>query len=333
MDIESYNYHLPKERIAQRPANPRTHSKLMIVSKEPFKIEHKKFFEIINYFEKGDVLVLNQTKVMKIKLEGKKNTGGEIELMLENENEKGKKISAIIKGKINQFEEIFFEKNIKARVLEKKDNKVYLEFNLEIREVIKKIGKLPTPPYIKKEIKKESEYQNVFANKSGSLACPTAGLHFDKNLLEKIKGKGVKIAFVCLHVSWDTFLPICEKDFLKHKMHGEECEIEKKNAEIINKGKRVFVVGTTALRTLESFAKKGKIIPGKKKTEIFIYPGYKFNFNYSGLITNFHFPKSTLLLMISAFFGKDKIFEAYEIAIKKKYRFFSLGDAMFLKKD
>lgn len=326
MKISEFNYDLPKELIAQRPANPRTHSNLMILKDD--EIEHKKFYEIIEYFREGDVLVLNETKVLKIKLLGKKETGGKIEIMLEGNEGKG-----ILKGRAKIGNKILFNRGIIGTIEEKKENEIKIKFNFPIKEVIEKIGKLPTPPYIKKELKSDSEYQTVFAKKEGSFACPTSGLHFDEDLLKNIQKKGVKIAKVCLHVSFDTFLPVeCEK-IEEHKMHGEYCEIDEENANLINSAKRLFVLGTTALRTLESLSKdEGKIYASNKITKLFIYPGYKFNLKYAGLITNFHLPKSTLLMMISAFYTKEKIFKAYKIAVEKKYRFFSLGDAMFLIK-
>ena len=326
MKLSEFDYNLPKELIAQCPANPRTHSRLMVLHKD--KIEHKKFYEIANYFKEGDVLVLNETKVLKIKLVGKKETGGKIELMLEGEDG-----TAIVKGRVNIGNKIIFDKKITGIVTEKNENKIKIKFNISAQQVIEKIGKLPIPPYIKKELKSDSEYQTVFAKKAGSFACPTSGLHFDDKLLKELEKKGVKFAKVCLHVSFDTFLPVEVEDITKHTMHGEYCEVDEKNAKIINNAKRLFVLGTTAMRTLESLSKsEGKIYAGNKITKIFIYPGYKFNLNYSGLITNFHLPKSTLLMMISAFYGKEKIFAAYKIAVKEKYRFFSLGDAMFLIK-
>lgn len=327
MNIEEFNFYLPKELIAQRPVEPRTHSNLMIVEND--KISHKKFYDIVNYFQEGDVLVLNETKVKKIKLSGKKESGGTVEFMLD-----GEKGDAIVKGRVKVGTKIIFSEKISGVIIEKNENKVKIKFNSSMKDVIDSVGKLPTPPYIKEEIKKDSEYQTVFANKEGSIACPTAGLHFDEELLRELEGKGVKFAKVCLHVSWDTFLPVEVKDYERHKMHGEYCEIDEENAKIINSAKRLFVLGTTAMRTLESLSMEdGKIYAGNKITEIFIYPGYNFNLKYSGLITNFHLPKSTLLLMISAFFGKEKILKAYRVAVENNYRFFSLGDAMFLLKE
>ena len=324
MNIKDFDYNLPKELIAQRPANPRTHSKLMILQND--SISHKHFYNLPDYLQEGDVLVINETKVMKIKIEGKKSTGGKVELMLDSPT------TAVVKGKVKVGDEIIFPKNITAKILDKKENKISINFSRPYEKVISRIGKLPTPPYIKTLIKSDGEYQTVYAKNEGSFAAPTAGLHFDNKLLTQIKDKGVKIARVTLHVSWDTFLPVHEEDPTKHKMHGELCEITPENAKIINSAKRLFVVGTTSLRTLESFSQNGKVHAGKKLTKIFIYPGYKFKLNYAGLLTNFHLPKSTLLMMISAFYDRQKILEAYEEAVKEKYRFFSLGDAMLIFK-
>ncbi|MFH1290013.1 MAG: tRNA preQ1(34) S-adenosylmethionine ribosyltransferase-isomerase QueA [Nanoarchaeota archaeon] len=325
MKLSDFNYTLPKELIAQRPASPRTHSGLMVLQDN--SIKHKKFYNLLDYLQEGDVLVINETKVLKIKLEGKKETGGKVELMLQPNSK-----TATVKGRVNVNDTLTFPNNIQATINTKKDNKVTLDFNIPLEQVMQKIGQLPTPPYIKQPLQNDQEYQTIYALKDGSFAAPTAGLHFDNNLLQKIKDKGIKIAKVCLHVSWDTFLPVTESDPIKHEMHGELCSVDEQNAEMINNAKRLFVVGTTTLRTLESFAENNKVEAGKKLTKIFIYPGYKWKLNYKGLITNFHLPKSTLLMMISAFYDRKKILEAYEVAIKEKYRFYSLGDAMLIFK-
>jgi len=327
--IDDYDYDLPKELIAQEQIKPRTHSRLMVLKNN--KIIHDRFCNIINYLKKDDILVINETKVLRIKLSGKKETGGKISLMLVLKKD-NHTAECVFKGNLKQGNLLYFSKGIKGEITKRKENKVEVKFNKSINHIIKTIGKLPLPPYIKKDLKNEEDYQTVYAKKLGSFASPTAGLHFDKKLLKKIKNKGIKIAKICLHVSFDTFLPIKEKDFTKHKMHGEYCFINKKNAEIINKAKRLFVVGTTTLRTLETMTHKGKVKPGKKFTTLFIYPGYKFKLKYKGLITNFHLPKSTLLLLVSAFYGREKILRAYKEAIKHKYRFYSLGDAMLLVK-
>jgi S-adenosylmethionine:tRNA ribosyltransferase-isomerase len=323
MKLSEFDYNLPKELIAQHPVFPRTNSKLMVLQDNT--VQHKHFYDLINYLKEGDVLVLNETKVLKIKIKGNKKYGGKVELMLlDNEG------NAIIKGKAKIGDNLSFDYGVTGVITKKEGNKIKVEFDFPIHEVIHRIGKLPTPPYIKEELRSDSEYQTVYALKEGSFAAPTAGLHFDNDLLEKIKNKGVKIAKVCLHVSFDTFLPVHEKEIEKHEMHGELCEIDEENAKLINNAKRLFIVGTTTLRTLESLSSNGKISAGKKLTKLFIYPGYKWKLKYAGLITNFHLPKSTLLMMISAFYDREKILSAYELAVKEKYRFFSLGDAMLI---
>ena len=323
MNINDFNYDLPKELIAQSPLRKRSSSRLMVLQED--KIEHKHFYDIIDYLKEGDVLVVNNSKVIKAKLIGRQETSGKVELLLENNN------WCLIKGKnIHKGMYLFFDKQIIGVVEDKKENKFKIKFNKDVKEVLDEIGELPTPPYVKKRINSDDEYQTVYAEKEGSIAAPTAGFHFDEGLLKKIKEKWVKIAEITLHVSFSTFLPIKEEDYTKHKMYNEYYEIDEKNAEIINNAKRIFAVGTTTIRALESSVKNNKVIPGKSGTDIFIYPGYKFKLKYNGMLTNFHLPKSTLLLLVSAFYGKERILNAYNEAIKKKYRFYSFGDAMLL---
>ena len=326
MNIDDFNYYLPKELIAQEPAKPRTSSRLMVLVKD--RIVHDRFYNIANYLEKGDVLVLNESKVLRARIKGRKESGGKVELMIDDNFG-----DCIFKGRIKKGDRLIFNKGVSGGVLERKDNRVMVRFNKKIEDIMDNIGELPLPPYIKKPLKKDSQYQTVYSKKIGSLACPTAGLHFDKNLLRKLRKKGVRVAKVCLHVSWDSFLPVKEKDYKKHKIHGEFCSLDKKDADLINNAKRLFVVGTTTLRTLESFARNGKVFAGKKFTRLFVYPGYKFKLEYYGLITNFHFPRSSLLLLVGAFYGREKILMAYREAIKNRYRFYSLGDAMLLLKE
>lgn len=322
MYTNDFDYDLPKELIAQSPLRPRSSSKLMVLQDD--KISHKHFSDILDYFKEGDVLVVNNSKVIKAKLIGKKETSGKIEVLFEN-NE-----WCLIKGKrVQKGMYLFFDKDIIGIVESKEGDKYKIKFNKDIKEVLNNIGTLPTPPYVKEKIKDE-EYQTIYAEKEGSVAAPTAGFHFDKELLEKIKDKGVKIAKVCLHVSFSTFLPVREVDFRNHKMCNEYYEIDKENAEIINNAKRLFVVGTTTMKCLESSAENGKVIAKKDFSKLFIYPGYEFKLKYNGMITNFHLPRSTLLFLVSAFYGKDRIFKAYQEAVKEKYRFYSFGDAMFL---
>jgi len=325
MNINDFNYELPKELIAQYPLRPRSSSKLMILQED--KIFHKHFYDIIDYFKEGDVLVVNNSKVIKARLKGKKETGGKIEVLLEN-NE-----WCLIKGKkISRGMYLFFDKNIIGIVEDKKKNKFKIKFNKDIKKVIEEIGELPTPPYVRKKINSDDEYQTIYAKKEGSIAAPTVGFHFDEQLLEKLKQKGIKIANICLHVSFSTFLPVKEEDYTKHEMYNEYYEIDEENAGIINNAERLFVVGTTTMKCLESAAENGNVIAKKDFSNLFIYLGYKFKLNYAGMLTNFHLPKSTLLLLVSAFYGKERILNAYKEAIKEKYRFYSFGDAMLLLK-
>ena len=326
MKISDFDYDLPKEFIAQKPVSPRDSSKLMVIGDG---IEHKRFYDIIDYLENGDVLVINETKVIHAKLVGRKETGSPAEIIVEEFEDN------ICKGHIKTRNPYVGTKLIfgkyNAEIIDEVGEMFVIKFNEKIEKVMKKIGELPTPPYVKRKIDRESQYQTVYSKKKGSIAAPTAGLHFTTRLLNKIKKKRVKIAKICLHVDFGTFLTI--KDINKKKLHIEYYEVDKKNADIINKRKgRLFVVGTTSVRTLESVCRNGKIIAKEGKTDIFIKPGYKFKNNIDGMITNFHLPKSTLLMLVSAFIGHKKLLDVYKIAIEKKYRFFSFGDAMLLLK-
>lgn len=333
MKISEFDYILPKEFIAQHPAEPRSSSKLMILDKD--KIEHKRFSDIVDYLEKDDVLVINITKVEPLKLIGKKSTGGKAEIFI-SKKIKGRTFESRIKTSNPKIGNIFlFKNNLIAEIIGKKEDVFILKFNKEIsKKILKDVGEMPLPPYIKEKLSDKKQYQTIYAKKSGSIAAPTAGFHFTEELLNKIKNKGVKIANVCLHISFSTFLPVREENLENHKMDREYFEISKKDADIINNCKgRLFVVGTTSLKTLESACNEnGKIISQKNYSNLFIYPGYKFKSKASALITNFHLPKSTLLLLVCAFAGKERIFNAYKIAIKNKYRFYSFGDGMMIFK-
>ncbi len=326
LKLSDFDYNMPKERIAQKPVSPRDSSKLMVVND---KIEHREFFDIVDYLRERDVLVLNETKVVYAKLTGKKETGSPAEIIVEEVD--GNRCRCRIKTK-NPMPgvKLIFDK-YKAEVIEKDYDEFVVEFDENVDEILKDIGKLPTPPYVKRKLDKEEQYQTVYSKKEGSVAAPTAGLHFTKRLLEKIKKKGVKIAKVTLHVDFGTFLPV--RDIDKSTLHKEYFEVDEKNADIINNAKRLFVVGTTSMRTLESVADEEGIIRAKRgNTRLFIKPGYEFKLDYDGVITNFHLPKSTLLMLVSAFVGRKKILDAYNIAVRKKYRFFSFGDAMLILK-
>jgi S-adenosylmethionine:tRNA ribosyltransferase-isomerase len=330
MNKKLFHYNLPKEFIAQKPVSPRDSSKLMVL--ENNRIYHKKFFEISEYLSKDDVLVINNSKVTPAKITGKKLTGGIVEILIVNKI-KENIYSTIMKAQ-NKGIKIHFESGLEAEVLNRKGYFTELKFSMpDIQIYLKKYGSLPTPPYIKGKDFKQVQYQTTYAKKTGSIAAPTAGLHFTNELLEKIERKGVKIAEICLNVGLGTFLPVKVENIKEHKMHLETFTITKEASQTINNRKgRLFVVGTTSLRALEAANINGVVECGTKETEIFIYPGYKFKNKIDGMITNFHLPESTLLMLVSALVGKDKILEAYEVAKEKKYRFFSFGDAMLIIK-
>lgn len=325
MNIEDFDYKLPREMIAQEPFYPRDFSKMMILGKN---IEHKHFYDLPDYLAEGDVLVINETKVMPNKLIGKKETGGKVELIITEYS--GNIARGILKITNPLLGSKILFGHSTAKIIKTKGELFELSFNKNLETIIQDMGVLPTPSYIRKKLDEDSQYQTVYAIKNGSIAAPTAGLHFTEKILKKIQDKGVLISKLCLHVGYGTFLPV--RNLNNHKMHEEYFEIDKENAKIINQRKgRLFVVGTTSVRALEALADKdGKIIPKKGKTGLFIKPGYKLKTKIDALITNFHLPKSSLLLMVSAFIGKEKLLEAYEEAIKKDYRFYSLGDCMLI---
>lgn len=330
MELRDFDYHLPKELIAQHAVEPRDSCRLMVVDDN---IHHRQFMDILEYFNPGDVLVINETKVSRAKIIGKKTSGGAIEIMLCKRLDP-KRFECRIKHHVSLGATCVFGKGLECKVISKDEDVFGIEFNKEITPEIEKDFMLPLPPYVKEKIADENSYQTVYSSKEGSLAAPTAGLHFTPGLLSAIEKKGVKIAKICLHVGFGTFLPIRTETVEDHRMHSEEYEVTPEVADVINDRKgRLIVVGTTSVRTLESCADSdGKVVPGKGATSIFIYPGYRFRNHIDGMITNFHLPKSTLLLLVSAYFGKESIFKAYEEAVRERYRFYSLGDAMFLKK-
>jgi S-adenosylmethionine:tRNA ribosyltransferase-isomerase len=331
MKLELFNYNLPKELIAQEPVEPRDKSRLMVVKGK--EIEHKTFSDILNYLEKDDVLVLNDTKVEPVKLIGKKSTGARAEFLISKKLGKKRFMCQITSNKVKQGNEFIFEKGLTAKVTKESDGFEFeVEFNKDnVEELIQDIGEMPTPPYIKKKAKKE-QYQTVYAKHSGSIAAPTAGFHFTPALLKKIEKKGIKIVKITLHVSYGTFLPVKTEDIKQHKMHDEWFSISKQTADIINnRHKRLIIVGTTALRALESATDDlGILQPKTGTTDIFIYPGYSFKLKPDMMITNFHLPKSTLIMLVSALIGRENIMNAYKTAVEKKYRFYSFGDAMLL---
>lgn len=319
MHLSDFAYNLPKELIAQQPLEKRDSSRLMVVYST--SIQHQQFSNILDFFSAGDVLVLNDSKVFPAKLVGKKESGGVVEVLLL------KQISdlvwdCLLQGK--NVKKIFFG----AITGVVRDN--VISFSEDIRLHLQTLGSTPLPPYIKSPASLE-RYNTVYAEKTGSVAAPTAGLHFTPELLKKIDDKGVIIAKVTLHVGLGTFLPVKEEQIEQRYLHPEFFSVSKDAADKINNGKgRLFVVGTTTIRALESSAKDGKVSACSKETSIFIYPGYHWKLNYAGLITNFHLPKSTLLMLVSAFSSRERILEAYQEAIAQRYRFYSFGDAMLL---
>jgi S-adenosylmethionine:tRNA ribosyltransferase-isomerase len=348
MNISLFDYKLPLELIAQEPCLSRSNSRMLVYDKKDKKHCHKKFSDIVSYLEKGDVLVINDTKVMPARLRGYKKTGAKAEVLLLKEIEKNKWKCLVKPGaKLKTGAEIVFNKNIICKIIDCcEDGARIVEFlcDKDIKEVLDKIGEMPLPPYIKrdKKVKQDFEqYQTVYSDKTGAVAAPTAGLHFTKEILDKIAKKGVIIAPVTLHVGIGTFKPVEVENILDHKMHYEEYSITKETIDKINKakknGKRIFAVGTTSARVLESVSLKSHSCEGinlennnsYSTTNLFIYPPYKFKI-VDCLLTNFHLPKSTLLMLVSSLTGREKLFELYNIAIKEKYRFYSYGDCMLI---
>ena len=339
MKVSDFDYDLPEDQIAQVPIKKRDESRLMLLNREKKTIEHKKFMDIIDYLNEGDCLVINNTKVIPARIYGKKETGANVEFLLLN-NIEGDIWESIVRpgNKLHVGTKVIFGDGLlKAEILEVMSGgtrKVKFEYQGIFNEILDKIGLMPLPPYIHEELKDKNRYQTVYAKYEGSAAAPTAGLHFTEELLEKIEKKGIKIANVTLHVGIGTFRPVKEEDVEKHEMHTEHFYIKKEDANKINEakqnGKRVIAVGTTSCRVLETIAdSNGFVSETEGDTKIFIYPGYKFKI-LDGLITNFHLPKSTLLMLVSALAGKEFILHAYNEAVNEKYRFFSFGDAMFI---
>ena len=339
MKVSEFNYELPEELIAQVPITNRDSSRLMVLNKELKTIEHKIFKDIIDYLEPGDCLVRNNTKVIPARLYGKKETGANIEFLLLN-NIEGDTWETIVRpgNKLHIGTKVIFGNGIlEAEILDTMPGgtrKVVFHYKGIFNEILDQIGLMPLPPYIHETLKEKDRYQTVYAKFDGSAAAPTAGLHFTNELLEKIQEKGIQIANVTLHVGIGTFRPVKEEEVEKHDMHSEHFYIKEEDAEKINNAKRsghrVIAVGTTSCRVLESVADSdGFVKETEGDTKIFIYPGYKFKC-LDALITNFHLPQSTLLMLVSALAGKEFILDAYNKAVKEKYRFFSFGDAMLI---
>ena len=341
MKLEDFDYNLPEELIAQVPIAKRDESRLMVVDREKRTIEDKVFKDIIDYLEPGDCLVRNNTKVIPARLYGKKETGANVEFVLLKQLE-GDVWESIVRpgSKLKPGTKVLFGDGLLEAeildILEDGTRKVKFTYEGIFNEILDKIGLMPLPPYIHESLKENDRYQTVYAKYEGSAAAPTAGLHFTPELLKKIEEKGIKIANVTLHVGIGTFRPVKEENIEEHKMHTEHFYIKQEDVEKINEtkknGKKVIAVGTTSCRVLETIAdeKTGLVKQTESDTGIYIYPGYKFKC-IDGLITNFHLPKSTLLMLVSALADREFILEAYNKAVEEKYRFFSFGDAMFIK--
>ena len=339
MKVSEFNYDLPEELIAQVPIKNIDESRLMVVNREKRTIEHKTFKDIIDYLEPGDCLVRNNTKVIPARLYGKKETGANVEFLLLN-NIEGDIWESIVRpgNKLHVGTKVIFGDGLlEAEILDIMPGgtrKVKFSYQGIFNEILDQIGLMPLPPYIHETLKDKDRYQTVYAKYDGSAAAPTAGLHFTNELLEKIKEKGIEIANVTLHVGIGTFRPVKEDEVEKHDMHTEHYYIKKEDADKINNakknGKRIISVGTTSCRVLETVADENGLVKEiEGDTNIFIYPGYKFKC-VDNLITNFHLPQSTLLMLVSALADKDFMLEAYKEAVKDKYRFFSFGDAMYI---
>ncbi|MDY3757288.1 MAG: tRNA preQ1(34) S-adenosylmethionine ribosyltransferase-isomerase QueA [Bacilli bacterium] len=341
MKTDDFDYELPKELIAQTPLKNRSESKLLVMDRVTGALEHKHFYDIIDYLNKGDALVINDTKVIPARIIGvKEETGAVIELLLLKDEvgdtweclakpQKRLKVGTII---------TFGNGELKAKVRETREEGITivdLIYDGILMEILEHLGTMPLPPYIHEKLKDQDRYQTVYAKNYGSAAAPTAGLHFTTELLDQIKAKGIEIVHVTLHVGLGTFRPVNVEDVTKHVMHTEHYIVTKEAADKLNEikanGGKIIAVGTTSVRTLETvISKNDKFVPSNDDTNIFIYPGFTFR-AIDGLITNFHLPKSTLVMLVSAFSSKENIMNAYQEAIKHNYRFFSFGDAMFIK--
>lgn len=339
MKTHDFWYDLPEELIAQTPLQQRDSSRLCVLDRETGEVNHRHFYDILDYLKPGDCLVMNDSRVLPARLLGHRPTGGAVEVLLLKDLGDHKWECLCKPGKKMQIgnEVIFGDGELTAKVVDVLDdgNRV-VEFCYEgiFLEVLERLGKMPLPPYIKAELQDQERYQTVYSREIGSAAAPTAGLHFTEELLQKVRDMGVTPAFVTLHVGLGTFRPVKAEDITAHHMHSELCMMSEETAALLNQtkanGGRVICVGTTSCRTLESLANPdGSFEAGSKWTEIFIYPGYEFK-AMDGLITNFHLPESTLVMLVSAFAGRENVLNAYDQAVKQRYRFFSFGDAMLI---
>ncbi len=335
MQTSDFDYHLPESSIAQTPVEPRDSSRLLVLHRDTGELEHRIFREIGDYLRAGDLLVLNQTRVIPARIYARKPTGGRVELLLLRRRDE-LTWEALVGGKgLRVGKQVRIENGPEAEIIELLNGSERLiRFSEAIEPYFSKVGNVPLPPYIHEQLNDPERYQTVYAREPGSAAAPTAGLHFTPRLLEELQAKGVKIAYVTLHVGLDTFAPVTEDNPEEHVIHTEWCELTQETADLINQtkqaGGRVIAVGTTSVRTLESAAMgQNAILPHVGPTSLYILPGYEFKV-VDALITNFHLPKSTLLMLVSAFAGREKILETYQTAIKEGYRFYSFGDAMLI---
>ncbi len=337
MLIDEFDYPLPQEMIAQKPAVPRDSCKLLVLKNG---IHHHFFYELMDYLESGDVVVLNDTRVIHARIHARKETGGKLELLVLGSNDH--LFKCLVKGKVREGTKIIFDdvkkgngKKVEGVVMEKDGGKCTVDIPLDMEE-LEGMGEMPLPPYIREKIDRETAemYQSVFAREKGSVAAPTAGLHFTDEMLDEMRKKGVETAYITLHVGIGTFMPIRSRRIEEHKMEAEFYEVSKKEADKINRaherGANIISVGTTTTKTLESISDNGMVNEGSGWSDLFIYPGYHFKSPITGILTNFHLPKSTPLLLVSAYAGKDAIMKAYDEALKNNYRFLSFGDAMLI---
>ena len=350
--LSAYNYQLPEELIAQRPADRRDQSNLLVLDRQSGRVLHRRFDVLGDFLKPGDVLVVNNTAVIPCRLQGKKTSGGRVEVLICSFNGQGKPLASkpepvfecLIKAAkpLRSGSSLFFDDQLSARVLERRNGTYLLEFDTheDFESILNRIGEIPLPPYIRRSAEMKApcddreSYQTVYATEKGAIAAPTAGLHFTPELLARLKTRGVKIAAVTLHVGYGTFRPVRSEDIRLHHMHSEHYLISSATAHLINSaraaGHRVVAVGTTSVRTLEYAADaSGKIAAGSGNCNLFIYPGYRFK-AVDTLITNFHLPQSTLIMLVSAFAGREKVLHAYQEAINRRYRFYSYGDAMLI---
>lgn len=338
LKTEDFNYYLPEDRIAQTPIEPRDHSRLLVWDRKTRSISHNHFYEIENFLQPGDLMVINQTKVIPARLFAKKASGGKVEILLLKKLEDNC-WNCLVGGKrVNTGKELTTEAGIKIQVLKDLNGSERLiQFSEAIEPYLLEIGEMPLPPYIHEPLLDQNRYQTVFAKDTGSAAAPTAGLHFTNKLMQNLSSMGVQFCHITLHVGLDTFAPVTEDNPENHKIHTEWCEISPESANQINEtarnGNRVIAVGTTSVRTLETgakYANHGEVIGSfNGPTNIFILPGYKFKV-VNAMVTNFHLPKSSLIMLVSAFTGRETILDIYQTAIQLNYRFYSFGDAMFL---